>query len=218
MTIWTAVFCLLSLGIVPSSAYASSPDDILDSSAAKKMSSLQLPQWNRILQTRPFENNISSPKIDAWNKFIASIQSDPKIRQLLKVNLWFQKFPYKQDNWVYGEDDYWASPAEFLERGGDCEDYAIIKYVTLRKLGFSADDMKIAMVTDVYSGTEHSFLIVNYEGAEFVLDNREKLVVSRYMKNRYRPLFAFNEETVWAYDRPKNAANKSNNWVMPGNR
>ena len=182
----------------------------------------KLPRWQEILSSNTSDiYNAKSDNVKAWKKFIRSIQNDPELRQLLKVNMWFKRFPYKQDNWIYGEDDYWATPVEFLTKGGDCEDYAIIKYMTLRKLGFPAKDMKIAIVYDVYSGTDHAFLTVKYKGAEFVLDTREKLVVARYMKNRYKPHFAFNERHVWTYNSPviaQKIRKGTNNAIIPGNR
>lgn len=182
----------------------------------------ELPKWQQILDTQLNETyNTQSANVQKWNDFIGTLKNEPKLRQLMRVNLWFKQFSYKQDNWVYNQDDYWASPVEFLTKGGDCEDYAIIKYMSLKKLGFSADDMKIAMVYDVYSGTDHAFLIVKHEGADFVLDNREKLTVARYMKNRYKPHYAFNENTVWTYNSPvmvQKMRKYSNGTVLPGNR
>lgn len=220
------VILLLSIGWYITFAHApisyAASDSVLGSKAVQTFPASELPRWNFILQTHLLESSHTrSIKIQNWKNFIRSIQNDYKIRQLLKVNLWFKQFPYKQDNWVYKKDDYWATPAEFLEKGGDCEDYAIAKYMTLRQLGFPAKDMKIVMVYNAYSGTDHAFLVVNYDGAEFVLDNKEKLVVARYMKNRYKPYYAFNEEKVWAYDSPlvvQKIRRNNNGQILPGNR
>lgn len=220
----TASILLLSLTILictltPSFAQSNS---VLDNQPVQTYPVTKLPRWEAILSSHLSETyNSQNPNVKTWNDFITTLQGQPKLRQLLKVNMWFEQFTYKQDNWVYKQDDYWATPTEFLTKGGDCEDYAIIKYMTLRQLGFPASAMKIAMVYDVYSGTDHAFLTVNHEGAEFVLDNREKVVVARYMKNRYKPHFAFNEENVWIYDSPvmvQNMRKDTNGEILPGNR
>jgi predicted transglutaminase-like cysteine proteinase len=208
--------------VLPSIAYAASNNTLLSNKPINIYSSSKLERWHDILDNHVSDTyNSQSINVKTWYDFIELIRDEPKLRQLMRVNMWFEQFPHKQDNWVYQKDDYWASPVEFLAKGGDCEDYAIIKYMTLRKLGFEAKDMKIAMVYDIYSGTDHSFLTVQHKDAEFVLDNREKLVVSRYMKNRYKPHFAFNENKLWVYDSPvmvQKMRADSKGTVMPGNR
>ncbi len=59
--------------------------------------------------------------------------------QIQAVNQFLNQWQYKTDEQNYGQRDYWAAPLEFLRRSGDCEDYAIVKYVSLRQLGFAAD-------------------------------------------------------------------------------
>lgn len=226
MKVRALLYILLILGfsggLLISSPVHATPHTLLGSAPIEDFSASKLLRWQQILESSPSETyNMNIGHTQKWHQFINSLQNAPKLRQLLKVNLWFKQFPYKQDNWVYKEDDYWATPVEFLTKGGDCEDYAIIKYITLRKLGFPAQDMKIAMVYDVYSGTDHSFLVVKHEGAEFVLDNREKLVVSRYMKKRYKPHYAFNEDRVWMYDSPimvQKMRQHLDGAILPGNR
>ena len=217
------VLCLLtfiSILTLPNATFAAE-NSVLSSAPIQKYSSSTLKRWHEILDNQMSETyNSKVANVKIWQEFIHSIQDKPKLRQMMMVNQWFKQFPHKQDNWLYKESDYWASPTEFLTKGGDCEDYAIIKYVTLRKLGFSAQDLKIAIVYDVYSGTDHAFLTVKHEGAEFVLDNREKLVVARYMKNRYKPHYAFNEKDLWLYDSPTMARTirKNQTGTLPGNR
>lgn len=216
-----ALSILLITLAMPASVHAKS-NRLLQTPTKTVTAVKALPQWQRILQSHQYaKTRIASPQYQNWQKFVQSLQHESKIHQLLKVNQWFQQFSYKQDNWVYGKEDHWATPAEFLKYGGDCEDFAIIKYMSLRQLGFPAKDLKITMVYDVYSGTDHAFLIAYHNGAEFVLDNREKLVVSRYMKKRYRPYYAFNEKTLWTYDAPliaSRARKFQNTTILPGNR
>lgn len=216
------IICLaINLFITATVSLAAPQNSLLSSSPIHKSSASKLPRWQSILDNQlsdTYNSKVANVKI--WQEFIHSIQSETKLRQMMLVNQWFKQFPHKQDNWVYKETDYWASPIEFLTKGGDCEDYAIIKYVTLRKLGFSPEDLKIAIVYDVYSGTDHAFLTAKHDGAEFVLDNREKLVVARYMKNRYKPHYAFNERDLWIYDSPVMARTirKNQSGTLPGNR
>ena len=58
------------------------------------------------------------------------------------------------DQALYGEIDFWASPLATLGRGaGDCEDYAIAKFVALRLAGMSADDLRIVIMRDTIGAT-----------------------------------------------------------------
>lgn len=214
------LLCIAMLN--PSIAYGSMDEDLLKANNKQSAPLNILPQWQRVLEDHAFENAIEpSKKYRAWRKFVNSVKNDPPIRQLLKVNLWFNGFPYKQDNWIYGREDHWATPSEFLENGGDCEDYVITKYLTLRQLGFPAKDMKIAMVYDVFSGTDHSLLIVDHGGEKYVLDNRENMTVASHYTKRYKPHYVFNETGLWTYDSPTIARRKAPDdaiTVLPGNR
>ena len=194
---------ILTLSYILGGASNPAIANILGQKSTKTYSADKLPRWSEIQQAT-LQARHSNPNRAAqqWNDFIQGLQKEPALRKMMRTNIFMNRFAYKQDNWLYDEADYWASPSEFFQNGGDCEDYAIAKYLTLRELGFAANKMKIAMVYDVYSGTDHAFLIVKHEGTEYVLDNREKMTVARYMKNRYKPHYAFNEETVWVYNSP----------------
>ena len=51
--------------------------------------------------------------------------------RLAAVNGFFnQRVAFRDDIEVWGQIDYWATPLELLDKGaGDCEDYAIAKYM-----------------------------------------------------------------------------------------
>lgn len=181
-----------------------------------------LPKWDRIINFYEM-TNLQSPSAEyvEWWKFIRSLKSMHPAKQIEIVNQEINKYPYKQDNWIYNRTDHWASPSEFLENGGDCEDFAIIKYMTLRRLGFRADQMKIAMVYDIYSGTDHSYLIVEYGKQTFVLDSREQQTSPDVFTKRFQAHYAFNENGIWRYKSPKivlKSRQGDGRDVLPGNR
>lgn len=181
-----------------------------------------LPKWDRIINFYEMTNLQSpTPQYVEWWKFIRSLKSMHPTKQIEYVNKEINKFPYKQDNWIYKRRDHWASPSEFLENGGDCEDFAITKYMTLRRLGFRPDQMKIAMVYDVYSGTDHSYLVVEYGKQTFVLDSREQQTAPHLFTKRYQAHYSFNENGIWRYKAPKMVVKSrqgNGRDVMPGNR
>ena len=74
-----------------------------------------------------------------WSAFLQSLAGLSPAEKMRRVNRYHNKARYILDIINWRLDDYWASPLQFLERDGDCEDYAIAKFMSLRALGFSND-------------------------------------------------------------------------------
>ena len=104
------------------------------------------------------------------------------------------------NDWAqYGDADYWASPLQTLgSEAGDCEDYAIVKYVALRELGVGADDLRVVIVRDDKRLTEHAVVTVRYERKWLVLDNRTMAILNTEDARNYHPLFALNSTRALA--------------------
>jgi predicted transglutaminase-like cysteine proteinase len=101
-------------------------------------------------------------------------------------------------NW--GMEDYWETPYEFQEISGDCEDYAISKYYSLRAIGVPADRMRVIIVQDLnLGGIIHAILGVYEDGDLLILDNQAKQVLPAMRIYHYRPIYGVNEEAWWAY-------------------
>lgn len=101
-------------------------------------------------------------------------QSYNKTQQLNRVNNYLNQLLPQYDAVIQKKEDYWASPKEFLTTGyGDCEDYVIIKYFTLLKLGFDKERLYLTTVFEKYSGGYHMVLSYFKEGAKspLILDN-----------------------------------------------
>lgn len=99
----------------------------------------------------------------------------------------------------YGYADYWASPLQTLNsRAGDCEDYAIVKYVALRKMGIVADDLRLVIVRDIMRRAEHAIVAVRYEQQWLILDNRTMAMLNAEDTRYYYPMFTFDQRGVWA--------------------
>ncbi len=213
--------CAMICVVAPTPSHASA-EDIFEAKGKLSAPMAALKPWQKMMKS--FATNIKKTPSDntrVWNDFMRSIEHDSTPRQILKVNLWFNAFPYKRDDYLYGKSDHWASPTEFLEYGGDCEDYTIIKYITLRLLGLPAESMKIAMVYDVFSGTDHALLIVKHDDETYVLDNRENLTIPANYTARYKPHYVFNEEQFWTYDSPlmaRKIRKDNNDQVLTGNQ
>jgi predicted transglutaminase-like cysteine proteinase len=141
----------------------------------------------------------ASEEIVRWTKLVEDLTPQNKLRQMITVNRWFNRLPYKYDEYAYETLDYWADTAELLLKKGDCEDYALSKYYTLRQLGFTPDELKITVVYDSYNYTNHAVLMVYTGGTRYMLDINADDMNPEDLGLRYKPLYAFNEKTAWFY-------------------
>ncbi len=99
-------------------------------------------------------------RIDAWQNLLATQKQVSEMEKLKVVNLFFNKqVRYVEDIDLWGQVDYWETPIEALWKGaGDCEDYAIAKYFSLRHLGVSSDKLRITYVKALRQNRAHMVL------------------------------------------------------------
>lgn len=138
-------------------------------------------------------------RLGEWQSFLASLRGEGQRRQIEAVNSFVNQVPYGPDDRNWGVDDYWATPAQFLNRRGDCEDYAITKYISLKALGFSPDDLRIVVVQDQSRGVPHALLVVYLDGEGYVLDNQLAQVVPQSAITNYVPYYSINERGWWLH-------------------
>jgi len=120
--------------------------------------------------------------------------------QIIAVNDLMNNQRYISDNRNWNKSDYWATPVEFFQRGGDCEDYAIAKYAALKALGIPHNNMRIAIVDDLQKGIKHAILIVYTNDGAYVLDNQDKRVRNIKDVKRYKPIFSINRNSWWLHN------------------
>ena len=97
----------------------------------------------------------------------------------------------------WGVPDRWSSPLETFTTGrGDCEDYAIAKYVALTRAGTAAEDLRLVIVHDLTVGENHAVVAVRFDGNWFVLDNRWLTLVADVDVPRTVPLFVLDRDGV----------------------
>jgi predicted transglutaminase-like cysteine proteinase len=104
------------------------------------------------------------------------------------------------DETQYGELDVWSSPlVTFAHGAGDCEDYAIAKFVALRMAGISPDDLRIVIMRDTVHGEDHAVAAARLDGDWLMLDNRRMAMVADANVRNYRPLFVINQDGAMRY-------------------
>lgn len=135
-----------------------------------------------------------------WEDLIEAQRGKPLSEQMQRINGFGNAHAYTTDQVNWGMEDYWETPVEFLTVNGDCEDYAIMKYYSLRALGVPASHLRIIIVQDLnLGGIIHAVLGVYDGGSLYLLDNQIKQVVRASQVYHYKPVYAINEEGWWAY-------------------
>lgn len=97
----------------------------------------------------------------------------------------------------WGVADRWSSPLEtFTTRHGDCEDYAIAKFVALRAAGIPQQDVRLVVVHNTAAGEQHAVVAVRLDGDWVILDNRWLALVRDREMWRATPLFELDDSGV----------------------
>ena len=101
------------------------------------------------------------------------------------------------DMTLYGVAERWATPlVTFANGAGDCEDYAIAKYVALRQVGIPEDDLRLVVVHDRATHEDHAVTAVRYAGRWLVLDNRTLAIQEDAEIAHFNPLFVLDGQSV----------------------
>ncbi len=166
------------------------------------------PQWLRVVE-RHLSDDLQDGDCSArvinrchlteWRRFIEQTRGLPVREQLKAVNRYANSRDYVLDLHNYGVEDYWAIPREFLGNGGDCEDYAITKFFSLRWLGLPTEDLRLVIVQDTNLRVPHAVLAVARGAEVFILDNQVQSVLSHRDVVHYAPVFSINESHWWIH-------------------
>jgi predicted transglutaminase-like cysteine proteinase len=123
---------------------------------------------------------------------------------------------YVSDDVQHGVPDRWSTPlATFAAGRGDCEDYAIAKYVALREAGMPAADLRIVLVRDSVLRQDHAILAARDHGRWLILDNLRSGLLDDGELKRYLPLFALDHEGVKLFAAPYAALPRHESEVSP---
>lgn len=134
-----------------------------------------------------------------WTSFLSTLKNKDRLDQLQEVNRYMNAHPYILDMVNWGVADYWETPKEFLDRSGDCEDYAIAKFYSMRALGMDNTNLRIVVLQDMNLQIPHAILVAYLDGKAFVLDNQIPEVVNAEIIHHYRPFYSINEQNWWLH-------------------
>jgi predicted transglutaminase-like cysteine proteinase len=141
-------------------------------------------------------------RILAWEELIRrGTRENSDLKKLEMANRFFnERIIYGEDIDIWGLDDYWATPVEFLSKGaGDCEDYAIAKYFTLKAMGMSEQKLNITYVKAIRYNMAHMVLTYySTPSAEpLVMDNLVDEILTGSKRADLVPVFSFNASGLW---------------------
>lgn len=144
--------------------------------------------------------------LEEWLAMLDRLAGADLRTQLREVNSFFnRRVRWVDDIVAWGEEDYWATPLETLGNGrGDCEDYSIGKYVTLKQLGVPGEQLRMIYVRARIGRSQISqaHMVLGYyetPAAEpLLLDNIVPSITPASQRTDLDPVFSFNSSGLWA--------------------
>ena len=139
-------------------------------------------------------------RAEALNDLVARLAGKDVTQQLTEVNRFFNRFSYKDDMSQWGQEDYWATPEEFIgKNGGDCEDYVVAKYFVLRALGVGDQHLYLTYVKAVSENRAHMVLSYFAQSAStpLILDNYNPRILPADQRRDLLPVYSFNAKSLF---------------------
>ncbi|MCB1740831.1 MAG: transglutaminase-like cysteine peptidase [Gammaproteobacteria bacterium] len=143
----------------------------------------------------------ASHRLERWQAMLAEVAGRETSDKLEAVNSFFNRIPWLSDEEHWGKRDYWATPLEMLgTNGGDCEDYSIAKYISLRKLGFADEQLRITYVRARTLRQTHMVLAYykSPDAEPLILDNLDPTIRLAGQRGDLQPVYSFNGSGLWA--------------------
>lgn len=148
------------------------------------------------------------PPVRDWHNVLNVFGTGSEQSKLKEINEFFnRKVRWETDQAIWGQNDYWATPVEMLMKAiGDCEDYAIAKYFSLKYVGVPVSKLRITYVKAKIGGpsstlTQAHMVLTYYatpDAEPLVLDNLISEIRPASRRPDLAPVFSFNTEGVFA--------------------
>ena len=139
-------------------------------------------------------------RLKTWQNLHNMAANAPIDRQLRLVNSFFNRARFVTDIEHWGEEDYWATPVELLTtNGGDCEDFSIAKYLTLKSMGVPDEQLRIVYVKALELNQAHMVLAWYPEpdADPLILDNLINAIKPASSRTDLEPVYSFNGDGLW---------------------
>jgi len=161
-------------------------------------------------------------RLNRWQQLMQNLQGKSEKIKLREVNDFFNKVRFLDDILHWKKNDYWATPVEFLvTNGGDCEDFTIAKYYTLKALGVDMSKMSIAYVKALDYNQAH--MVLTYYSSPraepVILDNLIPQIKKASRRKDLLHVYSFNGDNLWISKKGRRAnlvgsADRLGPWVQ----
>ncbi|TRY33468.1 transglutaminase-like cysteine peptidase [Aliiglaciecola sp. M165] len=139
-------------------------------------------------------------RVKSWQEIIAESSNLDEDEKLYEINRFFNQLAFVDDIEHWGKEDYWATPIEFLATdAGDCEDFTIAKYYSLRALGIPEEKMRLMYVKALRLNQAHMVLAYfsSPDAVPLILDNLNPRIMPAHRRTDLLPVYSFNGEGLW---------------------
>lgn len=153
-----------------------------------------------IQKTKAKYGSRAADRLQEWQELVDENQNESEEDKLEIVNDFFNRVRYIDDLTHWHQKDYWATPLEMLATdAGDCEDYSIAKYFTLKALGVPESKLYITYVKAIRLNQAH--MVLTYfetpKSIPLVLDNLNKRILKASRRKDLVPIYSFNGDGLW---------------------
>jgi len=143
---------------------------------------------------------LAARRLQAWQTLVSENYQKPEKIKLDKVNRFFNEARFVSDAEHWGQKDYWATPVELLGTdAGDCEDFVIAKYFTLKAMGVAESKLYLTYVKAIRLRQAH--MVLTYfetpRSIPLVLDNINRRIVPATQRRDLIPIYSFNGDGLW---------------------
>lgn len=167
-----------------------------------------VPELDRMLQVARERYGVDAVvAVEAWQGMLAEAAALPEEERLQRINTFLnRRTAFEDDAVIWRQQDYWATPLETLAKGaGDCEDFSIAKYISLRLLGIPAERLRLIYVRATIgapdSGLSQAHMVLGYyaspDAEPLVLDNLIGEIRPASRRPDLFPVFSFNDAGLW---------------------
>lgn len=139
-----------------------------------------------------------------WQAQLEASKKLPEAEKLKRLNDFFNRnIVFGDDITIWNQTDYWATPLETIGRGqGDCEDFAIVKYYSLRLAGIPVNKMRLIYVKAKQGNNSRAHMVLAYYASPtaepLVLDNLDPVIKPASKRPDLTPVFSFNSQGIYA--------------------
>ncbi len=159
-----------------------------------------------------------------WQTLMNEARNVPEADKLKRINDFInRRIQFGDDPTIWNAPDYWATPLETIGKGaGDCEDFAIIKYFSLKELGVAKEKLRLtyvkAKIGGATSNVSQAHMVLTYyssaDAEPLVLDNLLNDIRPASRRPDLTPVFSFNSDGIFtgAATQPTGPVDKLSRW------